>query len=74
MLTACRLTAKGHLTVNPAIGLPRLNCETEVRRPRRARGLDEFGHRHRRVHFVVDEAAALGHLEIMEAAVDKFRG
>jgi integrase len=37
------LTAKGRLAVNPVIGLPRLNCETDVRRKRRALSPDEFG-------------------------------
>ena len=35
-----------------------------------AEGLDES----RKVHFILDEAAALGHLECIDDAVDKFRG
>lgn len=37
------LTTKGILTVNPVVGLPRLNCETDVRRQRRALSPDKVG-------------------------------
>lgn len=36
------LTAKRRVATNPVVGLPRLNCETDVRRKRRALTPDEF--------------------------------
>jgi integrase len=37
------LVSKRRLATNPVVGLPRLNCETDVRRQRRALSPDEFG-------------------------------
>jgi site-specific recombinase XerD len=37
------LSAKGRLATNPVVGLPRLNCETDVRRKRRALSPEDFG-------------------------------